>query len=206
MTGVVAQLRALHALDATDVPVRDAVAYARGCWEAQRVRPRFPSWAGGLSTALDDIADELARDPRRVFSHNDLNPGNVLWDGARAWLVDWDAAGLNHPFYDLAALAMFLALDDDAAHGLLSLQERAPVDERGRATFALLRRLVALASGLTFLGLVPDLTIVPAPTRGDAPTLQACYAELRAGTLSLQDPKGRAALGLALLRIGTEGE
>ena len=40
----------------------------------------------------------------------------------------------------------------------------------------------------------------------DAPTLQACYAELRAGTMSLQDPRCQAAMGLALLRIATEGE
>jgi aminoglycoside phosphotransferase len=206
LAGVVGQLRALHALDVTEVPTRDAVAYARATWEAQRARPGFPTWVGGAGAMLDGIAAELARDPRRVFSHNDLNPGNVLWDGARAWLVDWDVAGLAHPYYDLAALATFLRLDDDVAHGLLALQEQGPIDERGRATFALLRRLVALAAGSSFLSLPPDLAIFPAPRRADAPTLQACYAELRAGTMSLQDPRCQAAMGLALLRIATEGE
>lgn len=206
IAGVMGQLRALHALDITNVPARDAVAYSRTIWEAQRARPGFPTWLGGAGAMLEGIAAELARDSRRVFSHNDLNPGNVLWDGTRAWLVDWDVAGLAHPYYDLAALATFLRLDDDVAHGLLALQEQAPVDERGRATFALLRRLVALAAGLSFLKLVPDLAILPAPTRADAPALQACYAELRAGTMSLQDPRCQAAMGLALLRIATESE
>jgi aminoglycoside phosphotransferase (APT) family kinase protein len=205
LAGVVAQLRTLHALEPTGLPARDAVAYARGTWEAQGARAGFPAWMTSIGAVLDGIAAALARDPRRVVSHNDLNPGNVLWDGARAWLVDWDVGGLAHPHYDLAALATFLTLDDDAAHGLLALQEQAPMDERDRATFAALRRLVALAAGFTFLGLVPDLAIFPAPTRADAPTLQACYAEMRAGTTSLQDPKGRAAMGLALLRIATEG-
>jgi hypothetical protein len=67
-----------------------------------------------------------------------------------------------------------------------------------------LRRLVALAAGGAFLNLAPDLTVRVAATRDDAPTLAACYAEMRAGALDLQSPSGQTALGLALLRLGTE--
>ncbi|HET7456677.1 MAG TPA: phosphotransferase [Gemmatimonadaceae bacterium] len=204
IAGVVAQLRALHAVDPAGVEERDAVDYARRAWAAQRARPGFPSWAAGVGDALDAIATWLARDPRRVVGHNDVNPGNVLWDGARAWLVDWEVAGLAHPYYDVAALATFLALDADAANGLLALQERAPLDDDARATFAALRRLVALVAGCTFLGLVPDLAVFPAPTRAEAPTMHELYAALRTGAYALQEPRGRAAFGLALLRVGTE--
>jgi aminoglycoside phosphotransferase (APT) family kinase protein len=193
LSSVVAQLRALHEIDPIDVPARDPVAFARRAWDAQRARPGFP----------DAIARVLAADPRRVVSHNDLNPGNVLWDGARAWLVDWDVAGLNHPYYDLATLATFLLLDDAAALRLLATQEGA-LDGRAAATLAALRRLVAFAAGSTFLRLAPDLTARAAPTRADALTLGACYAEMRAGTLDLQSPTGQVAFGLALLRLGTE--
>jgi aminoglycoside phosphotransferase (APT) family kinase protein len=204
IVGVVTQLRALHAIDPSGIEARDAVDYARGAWQAQRARAGFPGWTAGIGAALDTIAAVLARDPRRVFGHNDVNPGNVLWDGARAWLVDWDVAGLAHPYYDLAVLATFLNLDAEAAHGLLALQEQAPLDDGARATFAALRKLVELVAGCIFLGLVPDLTVLTAPTRADAPTLAAVYAEMGAGTLDLQAPRGRAALGLALLRLGTE--
>jgi Ser/Thr protein kinase RdoA (MazF antagonist) len=141
MTSVVTQLRALHELDPAGVPARDAVAFARRLWELQRERPGFPTWASEVGAALDAIAVVLAADPRRVVSHNDLNPSNVLWDGARAWLIDWDVAGLNHPFYDVATLATFLRLDDAAASDLLAAQEGGALD--------------------------------------------ACYAEMRAGTLDL---------------------
>jgi len=204
IAAVVERVRALHAIDPSGVEERDAVDFARGAWEAQRGRAGFPGWAAGIGAALDAIAAVLARDPRRVVSHNDLNPGNVLWDGARAWLVDWEVAGLAHPYYDLAAFVTFLALDTEAANGLLALQERAPLDDGARATFAALRQLVALVAGCIFLGLVPNLAVLTAPTRADAPTLLACYAEMRAGKLDLQAPRGRAAVGLALLRIGTE--
>jgi len=198
---LIAQLRALHRLDATDIDERDPLAHARKEHAAQRMRPGFPVWAAALDPFFDAIEAALARDPRRVLSHNDLNPNNVLWDGARAWLVDWEVAGLTHPFYDLAVLAMFLQLDDAVAKGLLAQVEGRPVDADERAIFAALRQLAALLCGLLFASMVPDLALLPAR----APTLAEFYAELRAGTLDLQDQRGQAAFALALLRVGTGG-
>ena len=195
IASLVGQLRTLHALDPTGVDERDPVAYARAQLAAQRGRPGFPAWAADLEPVFAATEATLAGDPRRVVSHNDVNPGNVVWDGTRAWLVDWEVAGLNHPFYDLATLAMFIQLDDPVAHALLAQQE-APIDAAAGATFAALRRIAALLCGLTFLGMVPDLSLVPEP----APTLSAFYADLRAGKLALQGPEGRAAFAAALLR------
>jgi thiamine kinase-like enzyme len=31
-----------------------------------------------------------------VSSHNDLNPNNVLFEGERAWLIDWELAFRFH--------------------------------------------------------------------------------------------------------------
>jgi aminoglycoside phosphotransferase (APT) family kinase protein len=199
IAGVVAQLRALHALDADGVQERDPLAHARDQLALHQQRPGFPARAATeLPPIFDAIEGTLARDPRRVVSHNDVNPGNVLWDGARAWLVDWDVAGLSHPFYDLAALAMFLQLPDEAAHGLLALQEQQPIDDAARAFFAALRQLAALLCGLVLLGLLPDLTLLPS----SAPTLSEFYAGLRTGAFVLQEPRGQAAFASALLALG----
>lgn len=40
-----------------------------------------------------------------VYGHNDLLAGNIMDDGARLWLIDWDYAGFNTPLFDLANLA-----------------------------------------------------------------------------------------------------
>ena len=64
-----------------------------------RSRPGFPSWAASLSPTFDAIAAMLSADPRRVLSHNDVNPMNVLWDGERTWPVDREVAALGHPHY-----------------------------------------------------------------------------------------------------------
>ena len=45
-------------------------------------------------------------DPDMVSSHNDLfKPDNILFDGHRVWLVDWEAAFLNDRYADLAVVA-----------------------------------------------------------------------------------------------------
>jgi hypothetical protein len=61
-----------------------------------------------------------------------------------------------------------------------------------------------LLCGLTFLGLVDDLRVRPAPTLADAPTLTDVYAAMRTGQLDLQASHGLASMGLALLALGCQ--
>jgi thiamine kinase-like enzyme len=49
-----------------------------------------------------------------VFGHNDLLASNLLDDGKRLWLIDWDYAGFNTPLFDLGGLASNNGFD--AAH------------------------------------------------------------------------------------------
>jgi len=200
---VVSRLRLLHTVDKTGVVERDAVEFGRDLCEAQRRRPGFPKWGARTDPVLEEVASVLARDTRRVLSHNDVNPGNVLWDGTRSWPVDWERAGLNHPYYDLAAFVTFLDLDADGAYELLALQEQSSLDDTAREAFAGLRQLVALLVGHIFLSMVPDLSILRAPTPTDAPTLAQCRAAMRNGALDLQTAQGQAMLGLAFLLIAT---
>ena len=58
---------------------------------------RLSDAAGRLEATIGAI--DLA------FCHNDLLAGNLLDDGERLWLIDWDYAGFNSPLFDLANLA-----------------------------------------------------------------------------------------------------
>ena len=40
-----------------------------------------------------------------VFGHNDLLASNILNDGKKLWLIDWEYAGFNSPLFDLGGLA-----------------------------------------------------------------------------------------------------
>jgi thiamine kinase-like enzyme len=199
---VVGRLSQLHQLDTSEVEPRDPMPFVRAAYEAARFRPGYPPWAAALEPLLDELSLSLEGDARRVICHNDVNPGNVLWDGSQPWLVDWEVAGLGHPHYDLATLATFLQLDERALFELAALHDGAVLDASARARLLGLRRLVGLLTGLTFLGLVDDLNVRPCVTRQAAPSLGDCYAALRRGEYSMRSPYGAASMGLALLALG----
>ncbi|MFK7822510.1 MAG: phosphotransferase [Oligoflexales bacterium] len=63
---------------------------------------------------LVDVVKKIEQEPSlwpQVPCHNDLNPNNILESHGKLWLIDWEMAGLNDPFYDLATLANFMALN-----------------------------------------------------------------------------------------------
>ena len=89
-------------------------------------------YIGQLDTLLSHAAKlEQATGPVTiVFGHNDLLPGNILDDGERLWLIDWDYAGFNSPLFDLGGLASNNGLSESQETWLLeSYFETAVSDE-----------------------------------------------------------------------------
>jgi thiamine kinase-like enzyme len=72
------------------------------------------------------------------FTHNDLLPANLLDDGKRLWLLDWDYAGFGSALFDLAGLASNCQLPGAREEQLLESYFERPVDD------ALRRRLSAM--------------------------------------------------------------
>src|SRR5690606_32487284 len=69
------------------------------------------------------LADELeaAQAPLPiVFGHNDLLPANILDDGDRLWLIDFEYAGFNTAMFDLAGLSSNSGMADGEAGALLA--------------------------------------------------------------------------------------
>ncbi len=79
-----------------------------------------------------------------VSSHNDPHPGNILFDGERLWLIDWETAYRNDPLVDVAIFTLYLAASPELEGVLLrSWLGRAP-DRALRARLVLMRQLVRL--------------------------------------------------------------
>jgi thiamine kinase-like enzyme len=55
-----------------------------------------------------------------IFGHNDLLPANILDDGRRLWLIDYEYAGFSTPMFDLAGAASNAQMDDAQAAALLT--------------------------------------------------------------------------------------
>lgn len=64
-----------------------------------------------------------------VFGHNDLLAANLLDDGQRLWLIDYDYAGFNSPLFDLGGLASNNELSADQEAWMLETYFEAPVTE-----------------------------------------------------------------------------
>jgi thiamine kinase-like enzyme len=71
-----------------------------------------------------------------VFGHNDLLPANILDDGRRLWLVDWEYAGFNSPLFDLGGLASNAEMPPDLAAALIEAYHGRPPDAALTRAFA----------------------------------------------------------------------
>ena len=95
-----------HARDASSHGVVPPTSYGRLHQQSSRIEAAFA--AAPLPT---------------VPCHNDLLPGNVLFDeaGGRVWLLDFEYAGMNDRFFDLGNLSVNCGLDRAADEALLAL-------------------------------------------------------------------------------------
>lgn len=68
------------------------------------------------------LADELeaAQVPLPIiYGHNDLLPANLIDDGERLWLIDFEYAGFNTAMFDLAGLASNAGMNGDETAALV---------------------------------------------------------------------------------------
>jgi thiamine kinase-like enzyme len=75
--------------------------------------------------------------------HNDLLPGNLIraCSGGALLIVDWEYAGMGHPYFDLGNLSVNNDFDGDGDARLLSAYHGEPPSDARRATLALMRIL-----------------------------------------------------------------
>jgi thiamine kinase-like enzyme len=98
---------------------------------ASRHRPALPRLAAAAQ------ALEAAVGPVEiVFGHNDLLPANIIDDGRRLWLVDWEYAGFNSALFDLGGLASNAEMPQALRTALLEAYYGRPPDDALRLRFA----------------------------------------------------------------------
>jgi hypothetical protein len=91
-------------------------------------------------------------DPEMVSSHNDLfKPDNILFDGQRVWLVDWEAAFLNDLYADLAVVANLVVTNEAEERVYLREYFGQPPDAYQLARFYLMQQVAHLFYAMVFL-------------------------------------------------------
>ena len=131
-----------------------------------------------------------------VSSHNDANPSNVLFDGERLWLIDWETAYCNDPLVDVATLALFFARTSELEALLLRSWLGREPDRMLLARHGLLRLLVRL-----FYGCAASLNaahgsgaVTPATDLG-APTPEQFRADVAQGRMAAGAPEAQRIVG-----------
>jgi thiamine kinase-like enzyme len=71
-----------------------------------------------------------------IFGHNDLLAANIIDDGKRLWLVDWEYSGFNSPLFDLGGLASNSEMPVKMRETLLEAYFGRPVTDLLRYRFA----------------------------------------------------------------------
>jgi len=145
---------------------------------------------------LETIRQAYPWDPAAlVSSHNDPNPRNLIFDGTRLWLIDWETAFRNDPLVDVAIVTQEIApapaLEDALLRGWLGQAPSAQV----RARLTLMKAVIRLYyAGLM---LMPLAAAPPAQPHGDlaAPSLAEFRQAIAEGRTALGAPDFMFTLG-----------
>lgn len=174
-----------------------------------------PFKGGGLfaSGVLDELLARYGRlaavynglPTDEVSSHNDLNPRNLLYDGRRIWLVDWESAFRTDRYVDLAALVnMFTSSDAEAALAVRTYFNREPTAME-QARLHLMRQINHVFYGVMFLSGAAAERPGQAFADFEASRLAQLHRGIGEGTFALDPWEGRVAYGKAHLQAALEG-
>ncbi len=94
------------------------------------------------------------RDRDLVPCHNDLKAENLVWDGTRLWLLDWEAAFDNDRYADLAYAGALAVISQDEERGFLAAYFGREASEYERARWYLATCAIHLAF-VALVALVP---------------------------------------------------
>jgi aminoglycoside phosphotransferase (APT) family kinase protein len=200
-------LRRVHDLPIpADANGKDAREHLASTWATLDGAFKTPSFV------VDAVRDILAEEPLPserplVLSHNDVNPSNLVYDGEHLLLLDWDTAGANDPFYDLAAISVFFRMDEPTCQRLLAAHDDAPVASLP-AGFTACRRMVAVLCGAMFMSLARQSGHTGATgeeTLESTLSLSDFYQRLRTGSLNIASGDGQWLFGNALVKESLGG-
>jgi thiamine kinase-like enzyme len=144
-------LRAFHE-HAPALPTSfDVPRIARAYLALAEQRGATPSPAAREAAALAErIAAAVAGHPEHavVPCHDDLLNANILGDGTRVWLVDWEYAGMGDRYFDLGNLSVNNGFTDADDRALLEAYWDEPCTPRRFAALRLMRSMSDVREGL----------------------------------------------------------
>ena len=135
-------------------------------------------------------------EPDMVSCHNDLfKPDNILFDGGRIWLVDWECAFRNDRYADLAVVAHQVVANDAEERAFLQEYFGAPPDPYQSARFFLMRQVSHIFYTMAFLFI--GAAGKPVDWSEPAADFRELNRRIWAGEVNLADPPAKITYGRA---------
>jgi hypothetical protein len=136
---------------------------------------------------------------RLVSSHNDSIPSNILFDGDRLWLIDWESAYRNDRLVDVAIVSDSFALSPELKDVLLRAWFGRAPDNALRARLELIHALTRLYYAGVLLSASAAASWVTGATDLSAPTLPEFRLAIHEGRLKPGAPETKHILGKMFL-------
>ena len=134
-----------------------------------------------------------------VSSHNDPNAGNLLFDGQRLWMIDWETSYRNDAMTDVAILAENVAQTPELEEALLQAWLDRQPDQPVRARLMLMRRLTRLYYAGLLLATARTMPATEPANDLLAPTPAEFRQSIASGQLKLGAPEAMTQLGKMML-------
>lgn len=129
------------------------------------IRPTLAAYAE-LESALEKMPHVKAN-----LCHYDLNPWNILHDGAKFWAIDWEFSRTGNKLFDIATIANFLRLDAQKEEFLLTSYFGGKITPQQKAEYYLIKQFCYLRYALCSFALcenfgfeLPDLELEKLPS------------------------------------------
>ncbi len=152
--------------------------------DAQELLARYEQMSAAYSRLETDT----------VPSHNDLfKPDNMLFDGNRLWLIDWEAAFQNDRYADLAVVANMIVTNEAEEKILLQNYFGKAPDEYQRSRLYLMQQIAHMFYAMAFL--TAGSSGQPIDWNEPVPTYSNYQRRFWARELSLTDHQAKAAYG-----------
>ena len=115
-----------------------------------------------------------------IFGHHDLLPGNLMEDGQRLWLIDWEYGGFGTAMFDLANLSANGDFGEVEDRALLDAYFEGKVSADLRHSFQAMKAASALREAMWAMVSDIHLRIPGADYRAHARTYLGRFEELMA--------------------------
>lgn len=167
-----------------------------------QLQQKMPNVVKQLQAQIAQIVPKLQKSLTYTMVHNDINPGNLLFNGQQFFLIDWDRVCLSDPYLDLASIINFFLFDSRLSDYFLKVYFGKSPDENESAKLFLMRQISYYFYGMRFLKFasIASATPIAQIDISDIDNLQSLYIQIRSGKEHLHNPITQTRLGLVMLQ------